>query len=119
MACVLVSLVSGIPVRRDVAMTGEITLRGRVLPVGGLKEKLLAAVRAGMHTAIVPATNMAELSQIPSHLRQRIKIHLVHTVDEALVIALTRPLAHARSAAVAPRGPAARVVTPPRRGGAA
>jgi len=69
-----------------------------------------------MHTAIVPATNMAELSEIPSHLRQRIKIHLVHTVDEALVIALTRPLAHARSAAVAPRGPAARVVTPPRRG---
>jgi ATP-dependent Lon protease len=119
MACVLVSLVSGIPVRRDVAMTGEITLRGRVLPIGGLKEKLLAAVRAGMHTAIVPATNMAELSEIPSHLRQRIKIHLVHTVDEALVIALTRPLAHARSAAVAPRGPAARVVTPPRRGGAA
>jgi ATP-dependent Lon protease len=119
MACVLVSLVSGIPVRRDVAMTGEITLRGRVLPIGGLKEKLLAAVRAGMHTAIVPATNMAELSEIPSHLRQRIKIHLVHTVDEALVIALTRPLAHARSAAVAPRGPAAKVVTPPRRGGAA
>ena len=66
MACVLVSLVSGIPVRRDVAMTGEITLRGRVLPIGGLKEKLLAAVRAGMRVAIVPATNMAELSEIPS-----------------------------------------------------
>jgi ATP-dependent Lon protease len=119
MACVLVSLVSGIPVRRDVAMTGEITLRGRVLPIGGLKEKLLAAVRAGMRVAIVPATNMAELSEVPSHLRQRIKIHLVHTVDEALVVALTRPLPHPKSAAVAPRGSAAHVVTPPRRGGAA
>jgi len=119
MACVLVSLVSGIPVRRDVAMTGEITLRGRVLPIGGLKEKLLAAVRAGMRVAIVPASNLAELSEIPAHLRQRIKIQPVHTVDEALVVALTRPLAHPKSAAVAPRGAAAKVVTPPRRGGAA
>jgi len=119
MACVLVSLVSGIPVRRDVAMTGEITLRGRVLPIGGLKEKLLAAVRAGMRAVIVPATNLAELSEIPSHLRQRIKIHLVHTVDEALVVALTRPLPKAAGHGVAPRGAAARVVAPPRRGGAA
>jgi ATP-dependent Lon protease len=121
MACVLVSLVSGIPVRRDVAMTGEITLRGRVLPIGGLKEKLLAAVRAGMHTAGVPAANMADLSEIPSHLRQRIKIHLVHTVDEALVVALTSPLPHPKSAGhgLAPRGSAANVVTSTRRGGAA
>jgi ATP-dependent Lon protease len=119
MACVLVSLVSGIPVRRDVAMTGEITLRGRVLPIGGLKEKLLAAVRAGMRVAIVPATNMAELSEIPSHLRQRIKIQPVHTVDEALVVALTRPVPHPKSAAVSPRATAAKVVTPPHRGGAA
>ena len=115
MACVLVSLVSGIPVRRDVAMTGEITLRGRVLPIGGLKEKLLAAVRAGMRVAIVPASNMAELSEIPSHLRERIKIQPVHTVDEALVISLTRPLA--RPKAASPRG--ANVVPAPRRGGAA
>jgi ATP-dependent Lon protease len=119
MACVLVSLVSGIPVRRDVAMTGEITLRGRVLPIGGLKEKLLAAVRAGMRVAIVPASNLAELSEIPAHLRQRIKIQPVHTVDEALLVALTRPLAHPRPAAVAPRGAAAKVARPPRRGGAA
>jgi len=107
--------VSGIPVRRDVAMTGEITLRGRVLPIGGLKEKLLAAVRAGMRVAIVPASNMAELSEIPSHLRERIKIQPVHTVDEALVIALTRPLPHPKAAG--PRG--ANVIPPPRRGGAA
>jgi ATP-dependent Lon protease len=119
MACVLVSLVSGIPVRRDVAMTGEITLRGRVLPVGGLKEKLLAAVRAGMRVAIVPATNMAELSELPTHLRERIKIQPVHSVDEALLISLTRPLAHPKAAGhgASPRG--ANVVTPPRRGGAA
>ena len=69
--------------------------------------------------AIVPASNLAELSEIPAHLRQRIKIQPVHTVDEALVVALTRPLAHPKSAAVAPRGAAAKVVTPPRRGGAA
>jgi ATP-dependent protease La len=121
MACVLVSLVSGIPVRRDVAMTGEITLRGRVLPIGGLKEKLLAAVRAGMRVAIVPATNMAELSEIPANLRERIKIQPVHTVDEALVICLTRPLPHPKAAAhgMAPRETAANMVTPPRRGGAA
>jgi ATP-dependent Lon protease len=100
-------------------MTGEITLRGRVLPVGGLKEKLLAAVRAGMRVAIVPATNMAELSELPTHLRERIKIQPVHSVDEALVISLTRPLSHPKAAAVAPRGPAASVVAPPRRGGAA
>jgi ATP-dependent Lon protease len=100
-------------------MTGEITLRGRVLPVGGLKEKLLAAVRAGMRVAIVPATNMAELSELPTHLRERIKIQPVHSVDEALLISLTRPLAHPKAAGhgASPRG--ANVVTPPRRGGAA
>ena len=92
MACVLVSLATGIPIRRDVAMTGEITLRGRVLPVGGLKEKLLAAMRAGMHSAIVPSGNLAELSEIPDYLRQRIKLQPVHTVTEALAIALARPL---------------------------
>src|SRR5204863_10040704 len=60
MACVLVSLIAGVPLRRDVAMTGELTLRGRVLPVGGIKEKLLAAARAGIRLAIVPAANVSE-----------------------------------------------------------
>lgn len=92
MATVLVSLATGIPIRRDVTMTGELTLRGRVLPVGGLKEKLLAAVRAGMHTAIVPAGNLAELSEIPEHLRQRIRIEPVHAMSEVLRIALARPI---------------------------
>jgi ATP-dependent Lon protease len=121
MACVLVSLVAGIPLRRDVAMTGEITLRGRVLPIGGLKEKLLAAVRAGMRVAIVPAANQAEVSELPAHLRQRIKIHPVHTVDEALVLALARMLPHPKGAeqGMGSRGTMSKVVAPPRRGGAA
>jgi ATP-dependent Lon protease len=92
MACVMVSVAMGIPVRRDVAMTGEITLRGRVLPVGGLKEKLLAAVRAGMSTAIVPAGNLAELDEIPKHVRDKIKIKPVQTIAQVLAIALNRPL---------------------------
>ena len=65
MACALVSLIAGIPVRHDVAMTGELTLRGKVLPIGGLKEKLLAAARAGITTALIPAANAPELSEIP------------------------------------------------------
>jgi len=122
MACVLVSLASGIPIRRDVAMTGELTLRGRVLPVGGLKEKLLAAARAGMHVAIVPAGNLAELSEIPDYLRQRIKLMPVHTMPEVLAIALARPLPQAKWHGVSPAASVRRpgkVVTHPRRGGAA
>jgi ATP-dependent Lon protease len=122
MACVLVSLASGIPIRRDVAMTGELTLRGRVLPVGGLKEKLLAAARAGMHIAIVPAGNLAELSEIPDYLRQRIKLVPVHSMPEVLAIALARPLPqtkwHGGSQVVAPRRQG-KVLTQHRRGGAA
>jgi ATP-dependent Lon protease len=123
MATVLVSLATGIPIRRDVTMTGELTLRGRVLPVGGLKEKLLAAVRAGMHVAIVPAGNVAELSEIPGHLRQRIRVEPVHTMAEVLGIALARPLPQSRwhgvSHSVATKRPHAKVVTHPRNGGAA
>jgi ATP-dependent Lon protease len=92
MACVLVSLATGIPIRKDVTMTGELTLRGRVLPIGGLKEKLLAAVRAGMRVAIVPAGNIPELTEIPEYLRQRIKIVPVHSMTEVLTVALARPL---------------------------
>jgi ATP-dependent Lon protease len=123
MATVLVSLATGIPVRRDVTMTGELTLRGRVLPIGGLKEKLLAAVRAGMHVAIVPAGNVAELSEIPQHLRQRIRIEPVHTMSEVLAIALTRPLPQSGWRGVgqspASRRLHAKAVSHPRCGGAA
>jgi ATP-dependent Lon protease len=118
-----VSLATGIPIRRDVTMTGELTLRGRVLPVGGLKEKLLAAVRAGMHVAIVPAGNLAELSEIPGHLRQRIRVEPVHTMTEVLGIALARPLPptrwHGVSQGVGAKRPHAKVVTHHRNGGAA
>ncbi len=118
MATVLVSLLTGIPIRRDVAMTGELTLRGRVLPVGGLKEKLLAAVRAGMRTAIVPAGNVAELSEIPAHMRERIKIEPVQTMSQVLGLALARPLPRNKSTVpVAP--PRAAKVATARRGGAA
>jgi len=122
MACVLVSLASGIPIRRDVAMTGELTLRGRVLPVGGLKEKLLAAARAGMHIAIVPAGNLAELSEIPDFLRQRIKLVPVHSMPEVLAIALARPLPQTKWHGVSQAASARRqgkVLTQHRRGGAA
>jgi ATP-dependent Lon protease len=92
MACVLVSLMSGIPLRRDVAMTGELTLRGRVLPIGGIKEKLLAAARAGIRLAIVPAANISELAEVPEHVRQKIKVEPVRTMNEVLALALSRSL---------------------------
>jgi ATP-dependent Lon protease len=117
MATVLVSLCTGVPIRRDVAMTGEVTLRGRVLPVGGLKEKLLAAARAGIHTAIVPAGNLPELSEIPEFLRQRLKIKPVHAMSEVLATALARPLSPGKWHGVHPSRQ--KVLTQHRRGGAA
>jgi ATP-dependent Lon protease len=105
MACVLVSLMSGIPLRRDVAMTGELTLRGRVLPIGGLKEKMLAAARAGIRLAIVPASNISDLAELPEHVRQKIKIEPVRTMNEVLALALTRPLPQTKwTPPTAPRG---------------
>jgi ATP-dependent Lon protease len=106
MACVLVSLISGIPLRRDVAMTGELTLRGRVLPVGGIKEKLLAAARAGIRLAIVPIANHADLAELPEHVRQKMRIEAVRTMPEVLSLALTRPLPRAsgtRPSSASPR----------------
>jgi ATP-dependent Lon protease len=91
MACALVSLLSGVAVRRDVAMTGELTLRGKVLPVGGLKEKLLAAVRAGMRLVLVPAGNAPELSEIPDHVRNKVEIVPARTMQDVLDAALVRP----------------------------
>jgi ATP-dependent Lon protease len=91
-ASVLVSLVSGIPIRKDVAMTGELTLRGRVLPIGGLKEKLLAAAGAGMRLVIIPAGNVAELVEIPDHIRAKIRVEPARTMDDVLPLVLVRPL---------------------------
>jgi ATP-dependent Lon protease len=88
MATAIISLFTQTPVRRDVAMTGEITLRGRVLPIGGLREKILAAVRAGITDVIVPQSNEPDLREIPPQLRQKIRIHLARELDEVLEIAL-------------------------------
>ncbi|OYY91381.1 MAG: endopeptidase La [Sphingomonas sp. 28-66-16] len=88
----IVSTLTGVPVRRDVAMTGEVTLRGRVLPIGGLKEKLLAAMRGGITTVLIPEENEKDLVEIPANIREGLKIIPIRHVDEALRLALTEPL---------------------------
>ncbi|MBM3602395.1 MAG: endopeptidase La [Alphaproteobacteria bacterium] len=88
----IVSVLTGVPVRRDVAMTGEITLRGRVLPIGGLKEKLLAALRAGIKTVLIPQENEKDLEEIPDNVKKGLTIIPVATADQALAIALAEPL---------------------------
>jgi ATP-dependent Lon protease len=98
MCTALVSALTRIPVRRDVAMTGEITLRGRVLPIGGLKEKLLAAHRGGLKTIVIPEENRKDLSEIPKNITGSLDIHPVRWIDEVLDIALVSP--------IVPRAPA-------------
>jgi ATP-dependent Lon protease len=96
MCTALVSALTKVPVRSDVAMTGEITLRGRVLPIGGLKEKLLAAHRGGITTVIIPEENKKDLVDIPKNVTSSLEIHAVRWIDEVLDIALERPLGPAR-----------------------
>jgi ATP-dependent Lon protease len=86
----LVSVLTGIPVRCDVAMTGEITLRGEVLAIGGLKEKLLAAVRGGVGTALIPEENLKDLAEIPDNIKNALEIVPVKWIDEVLERALER-----------------------------
>ncbi len=88
----IVSSLTGIPVKREVAMTGEVTLRGRVLPIGGLKEKLLAALRGGIKTVLIPDENEKDLAEIPKNVIEGLKIIPVKTVDEVLKVALTKSL---------------------------
>ncbi len=90
MATTIVSVLTGIPVRRDVAMTGEITLRGRVLPIGGLKEKLLAALRGGIKKVLIPEENAKDLAEIPSNVKNALEIIPVSRMDEVLAHALVR-----------------------------
>ena len=92
MVTALVSALSGVPIRADVAMTGEITLRGRVLPIGGLKEKLLAALRGGIKTVLIPLENKKDLADIPKNVTQDLEIIPVKWIDEVLNVALVRPL---------------------------
>jgi len=92
MATSIVSVLTGIPIHKDIAMTGEITLRGRVLPIGGLKEKLLAAVRGGIKTVLIPKDNEKDLADIPENVKSALKIIPVSIVDEVLRHALTKPL---------------------------
>ncbi|OOF55518.1 endopeptidase La [Rodentibacter genomosp. 2] len=91
MCTALVSCLTGNPVRADVAMTGEISLRGKVLPIGGLKEKLLAAHRGGIKTVLIPKDNVKDLEEIPDNVKENLTIHAVETIDEVLSLALENP----------------------------
>jgi ATP-dependent Lon protease len=106
----IVSVLTGIPVRADVAMTGEITLRGEVLPIGGLKEKLLAAGRGGIKTVLIPEENVKDLAEIPDEIKNRIEIRPVRWIEQVLEAALERapePMLEGGAAAEAPAVPAA------------
>jgi ATP-dependent Lon protease len=107
-ATAIASALSRIPVRRDIAMTGEITLRGKVLPIGGLKEKLLAAHRAGLFEAILPAENEKDLAEVPENLRTAMKLHFVENMDQVLALALESPLPQ-----MAPDSETLASITPP------
>jgi ATP-dependent Lon protease len=102
-----VSILTGIPVRADVAMTGEITLRGEVLPIGGLKEKLLAAGRGGIKTVLIPEENVKDLAEIADEIKNRLDIRPVRWIEQVLAAALERqptalPEAETDAAAVPP-----------------
>jgi ATP-dependent Lon protease len=105
MCTAIISALSGIPVRRNVAMTGEITLRGRVLPIGGLKEKLLAALRGGITKVLIPQDNEKDLADVPDNVKQGLEIIPVSTVDQVLAMALTElPVAVEWTPDNAPKG---------------
>ena len=106
MCTALVSALTKIPVRSDVAMTGEITLRGEVLPIGGLKEKLLAAHRGGITTVLIPIDNEKDLAEIPDNIKGKLEIKPVKWIDEVLEVALASqptPLPMRRRAGAVPR----------------
>jgi ATP-dependent Lon protease len=103
MTCAMVSALTGIAVRREVAMTGEITLRGQITAIGGLKEKLLAALRGGIQTVLIPKANVKDLADIPANVRELLHIQAVENIDQVLTLALERqPGALHLAAAIAP-----------------
>ena len=99
MTTALASLLSGRPVRTDVAMTGEVSLTGRVLPIGGVKQKLLAAHRAGITTVLIPKRNEPDLEDVPEAVRDQLEIHAVSDVREVLNLALEPAVSRAAVAA--------------------
>ena len=111
MTLALVSVFTGIPVRADVAMTGEITLRGEVLPIGGLKEKLLAAHRGGIKTVLIPEQNVKDLAEIPDNVKNKLEIVPVRWIDKVLEIALERQPVALTEAALAEPVPVAAAKT--------
>jgi ATP-dependent Lon protease len=92
MSVAIISVLTSNPIRKDIAMTGEITLRGRVLPIGGLKEKLLAALRSGIKTVLIPQENAKDLAEVPDNVKDGLEIIPVSTVDQVLALALTKPV---------------------------
>jgi ATP-dependent Lon protease len=113
MATALISALTQIPVRRDVAMTGEITLRGKVLPIGGLKEKAIAAMRARIKKVLIPEANKKDLVEIPKNIRRRLKFVPVTNMDEVLLEAMVRsPFKEAPKVKVPKRRPAAPAAMP-------
>ena len=96
MVTALVSVLSKVPVRADIAMTGEITLRGRVLPIGGLKEKLLAALRGGIRTVLIPEENRKDLADIPPNVTKDLEIIPVKWIDQVLDLALVKPISESK-----------------------
>ena len=106
MVVAIISVMAEIPIKNDVAMTGEMSLRGRVLPIGGLKEKLLAATRSGIKTVLVPSENKRELSEVPENIKEKLDIKLISNIDEALDYALTKKPVAIGSACSSNRSPA-------------
>jgi ATP-dependent Lon protease len=104
LATTLVSALARVPIRKDVAMTGEITLRGKVLPIGGVKEKVLAAHRAGVKNIVLPRDNEKDLADIPKNVLDTLNVYMVQTMDEVLKIALAEPLT-VRTAGAGPTEP--------------
>ena len=90
MCTVIVSVLTGIPIRADIAMTGEITLRGEVLPIGGLKEKLLAARRGNVRHVIIPEENRKDLKEIPDNIKEKLEIHPIRWIDDVLKLSLKK-----------------------------